>query len=90
MLYAVLLCGALLTPLLALPALVLMERLDRWATGAEPRSAGAGSFSGHRRLARSPAVAPHPGPDSGRRVSQRRQAPATPPGRHHSQRAVTS
>ena len=41
MLYAVLLYGALLTPILALPALLLMERLDRWVAGAEPRSAGA-------------------------------------------------
>jgi hypothetical protein len=89
MLYAVLLYGALLTPILALPALLLMERLDRWATGGEPRSAGAGSFGTHAPGARSPAVG-RPGPDSVRGFSQRRAAPATQPERRRSQRALTS
>ena len=90
MLYAVLLYGALLTPILALPALLLMERLDRWVAGAEPRSAGVGSFGAPPGQARSAAVGRRPGPDSGRGFSQRREAPATQPGRHRSQRALTS
>jgi hypothetical protein len=90
MLYAVLLYGALLTPILALPALLLMERLDRWATGAAPRSAGVGSFGAHPRRVRPPAVGRPPSPDSGRGFNQRREAPATQPGRRGSQRALTS
>ena len=87
MLYAVLLYGALLTPILALPALLLMERLDRWATGAEPRPAG--SFGALPGRARSPAMGRGSGPDSGRSFSHRRHAPVAQPGRRRRQRALT-
>jgi hypothetical protein len=90
MLYSVVLYGALLTPILALPALLLMERLDRWVAGAESPSAGAGGFGAQPRRARAPAVGRRPGADSGRGFSQRRAAPAAQPGRRRSQRALTS
>ena len=49
MLYA-----ALLTPVLALPALLLMDRLDRWVAGADPPPAGDGRVGAHPKPARPP------------------------------------
>ena len=72
MLYAVLLYGALLTPILALPALLLMERLDRWATGAEPRS--------RRQFRRSPRASPIT--RGGSRFGSRLGSPASATGEH--------
>jgi hypothetical protein len=90
MLYAALLYGTLLTPILAWPALLLMDRLEQWVTRADPRSAGAACVGARTRPTRAPAGGHPASPGLGRSLSPSYRPPLAQPGRPGSQPAVTS
>ena len=85
MLYA-----ALLTPVLALAALLLMDRLDRWAARGDPRPAGDGRVGAHPKPARPPAGGRRPGHTMGHRFGHFDQAPVARSGRPGRRPAWTS
>jgi hypothetical protein len=84
MLYA-----ALLTPLLALPALLLMDRLDRWAARPDRGSVGDGRVGAHPKPARPPVGGRRPGHTMRPGFGHWDQAPVTRSGRPGRRRALT-